>query len=470
MKYQEFLALVTVLTGVDAQAQSIERQRIDGYVPPAGARPIFIGSPSKDLERLFIAEKSGAIRILHRSSGLVNATPVVQVPAANSGESGLLGVAFHPDFDVNRFFYVYYSLNNGRMIRRYRMSEADPDIADPTSATTILFSPVSEVGLHLGGWTAFGPDGELFVSWGNGAIENNSSDITDNLRGKLLRLDVNGPDGLPGTADDDQFPADTNRNYCIPPGNPFIGVEGDDEIWAYGLRNSWRNSFDRLTGEMWVTDVGDGSWEEVNVVAAPPAAAGSNYGYPCFEATRCRLGPPTNCPCLTPSMLFPIHAYDHSFGCAISGGYVYRGCAMPWLYGHYFFADYCRATIWTGRREGNALVDVVDRTEDFWPAAARRNILSFGEDSLGELYICTDGGIFRILPAGAANQCGCGSADFNGDGDFGTDADIDAFFACLAGNCCATCWHTGADFNGDGDTGTDQDIEAFFRVLAGGLC
>jgi hypothetical protein len=144
---------------------------------------------------------------------------------------------------------------------------------------------------------------------------------------------------------------------------------------------------------------------------------------------------------------------------------------MPWLNGLYFFGDYCSGKIWSARYNGTVLTDVTDRTSEFWGTGARPQILSFGQDDKGELYVCAgNNGIYKMVPATFASQCFCGSADFNGDGDFGTDADIEAFFRCLGGDCCATCWSAGADFNGDGDVGTDADIEAFFRVLAGGYC
>jgi glucose/arabinose dehydrogenase len=356
------------------------------------------------------------------------------------------------------------------MIARYRVSASDPNVADPASATTIFFYPGGVSGIHFGGWTAFGPDGKLFVAWGEAGASANAPDITDNPLGKLLRFDVNGPDGAPGTSDDDAFPADANRNYCVPADNPFVGVEGDDEIWAYGLRNPWRNSFDRLTGDLYIADVGAATWEEVNFAPPPPAAPGRNYGWPCMEGFFCAGTSSTNCACNNPSLTPPVYAYGRTLGGAISGGYVYRGCAMPWLSGLYVFGDYVSRRVWTARFNGTALVDVVDRTADVWAGAAGSSIYSFGQDARGELYISSGSAIYKLVPVGAADQCNCGSADYNGDGDYGTDQDIEVFFRCLAGDCPLHCdiWCT--DFNGDGDYGTDQDIEAFFRVLAGGYC
>jgi hypothetical protein len=248
---------------------------------------------------------------------------------------------------------------------------------------------------------------------------------------------------------------------------------GDDEIWLYGLRNPWRNSFDRATGQMYIADVGSGTWEEVSVAPAPPAGGGGNYGWNCMEGFFCTNSQSnTSCACNNATLAPPAHAYLSGGGapeCAISGGYVYRGCAMPWLSGQYLFGDYCSGKVWTSRYDGVGLVDVTDITAQVWSVSPRPLIYSFGEDSAGELYICGGSGIYKLV-GDVSSQCGCGNQDFNGDGDFGTDQDIEAFFACLGGTCCAECWPAGADFNGDGDIGTDQDIEAFFRVLGGGWC
>ncbi len=247
-------------------------------------------------------------------------------------------------------------------------------------------------------------------------------------------------------------------------------------------------------------NVGDSTWEEVDLAPPAPAAPGRNYGYPCMEGAFCEGSTTvTNCPCNNPSLTPPIYAYQHLAGnCAIVGGYVYRGCATPWLAGRYFFGDVCTGRVWSGRSNGTQLLDVVDHTADLWGSpAAGRPINSFGEDARGELYICTTGYIYKIVPAtlpdcndnGIADGCDIADgtshdlnnnnvpdecegfpcdADFNHDGDSGTDADINAFFACLGGNCCPTCGT--ADFNGDGDVGTDADIDSFFRVLGGGPC
>ena len=208
----------------------------------------------------------------------------------------------------------------------------------------------------------------------------------------MLRIDVDG----------DDFPGDNNRNYAIPPDNPFVGVTGDDEIWAYGLRNPWRNAFDRLTGDLWITDVGQNAREEVNF--QPAGVGGMNYGWDCKEGTACSTisGCTTSgCNCNDPTLVDPIHEYNTGLGCAITGGYVYRGCAIPDLNGSYFYADYCVARIWTFRYDGVNVTDFTERTAELAPGGGMsiNLIASFGEDAYGEIYICDRGGeIFKIVP------------------------------------------------------------------------
>ncbi len=466
MRFIAFAALV--LLGSTALAQPVQFQRANAT---AFSRPILITQPAGETARLFVVEQAGVVHIMDAGTGVRHPTPFLTVPGVRSGgESGLLGLAFHPDYAGNGYFFIYYnrvgSPIDSRVIARYRVDPANPDLADPASATVILDYPAGTAN-HNGGWTAFGPDGQLYIAWGDRGASSNAADITDNLLGKLLRLDVDGADGIPGNADDDQFPADPLRNYSIPVDNPYVGIEGDDEIWAHGLRNPWRNSFDRVTGELYIADVGAGRWEEVNHAPAPPGAPGRNYGWPCMEGLVCLSG--STCVCNTPALTAPVHVYSISGTpeCAISGGYVYRGCAIPWLNGLYFFADYCSGRVWTGQTGGGVLTGITDRSAEVLPSP-RPAIYSFGQDSRGEIYLCgANGHIYKLSPTTVESQCGCRSADFDADGDTGTDADIQAFFLCLAGACCPAC---SADFNGDGDMGTDADIEAFFRVLAGGYC
>ncbi len=364
-------------------------------------RPLYVTHAPGDYKRVFIVEQrsgtTGRIKILNLANGVVNATPFLSIsPVSTLSEQGLLGLAFHPNYAANGFFYVFYTepgpFGGTAVIARYTVS-ANPDIADPLSAMPVLrlFEPT---GFHNGGWIAFGADGYLWVAAGDGG-KNNAQTITGSLLGKILRLDVNG----------DDFPADPLRNYAIPPDNPFVGATGDDEIWAYGLRNPWRCSHDRLTGDLWIADVGQSDWEELNFEGAQTSPfVARNYGWMCMEGFHC-TGIPV-CTCNAPELTLPIHEYAHGgspFNCSITGGYVYRGCAIPDLQGWYFFSDYCSARLWSLRYNGTVITDFVDRTAELHPGAPMdiSNVSSFGEDALGELYICdlTGGEVFKIVPA-----------------------------------------------------------------------
>jgi glucose/arabinose dehydrogenase len=498
-----------------ARAQNIATQQITGGL----ATPVWVTAPRGDFTRLFVLEDKirattndpymGRIRIVNIPANTLNPTPfltisgvastVVANPPIYITEQGLLGLAFHPDYLNNGYFYVHHTRGSDSavIIERYRANPpyATSTAADPSSVLTLMTIPHPQTN-HNGGWMAFGPDGYLYFSLGDGGNGNdtgaghsaigNAQDLTSVL-GKILRLDVNGPDGIPGTADD----ADpvTGTPYRTPAGNPFSGAGQRKEIFAYGLRNPWRNSFDRLTGDLWIGDVGQDHREEIDVAFGNPA--GRNYGWKCEEGFSCTALPncPT-CPAIVPGTTQPIADYSHANdallapfnfrGCAIIGGYIYRGCAMPWLHGSYFFTDECTPTFFSFHYDGTAITGLTNRTSQLQPSGSTiSQPVSFGEDAAGEMYIVdqnggtpTAGRIFKIVPAAATPDCHhvCGTADFNCDGDIGTDADIDAFFMCLSGNCPAAPCYNSADFDGDGDVGTDGDIEAFFRVLGGGSC
>ncbi len=395
--------------------------------------PDWITHAPGDYQRIFILEKPGRIRIV--KDGVLLATSFLDINSIVGGgtsvsdERGLLGLAFHPNYDSNGYFYVYYTNNsNNTVVARYTVS-ADPDIADLGSAQQVL-SVVQPQTNHNGGWTAFGPDGYLYISLGDGGGADdddaghtvgvgNGQDITDNLLGKMLRVDING----------DDFPGDSTKNYAIPADNPFVGVTGDDEIWAFGLRNAWRNSFDRVTGDLYIGDVGQNQWEEIDYQPAT-SSGGENYGWRCYEGNHnhnltgdCSLTPFT----------FPIYEYSHSSGCSITGGNVYRGCAIPDLQGTYFFADYCSSTISSFEYDGSTITNFTNRTSELDPpgALAIASIVSFGEDAYGELYIADHSGgeIFKIVP----NVAGGVITDCNGNGQEdacdildGTSADANA--------------------------------------------
>jgi glucose/arabinose dehydrogenase len=383
--------------------------------------PLFVTAPPGDTHRLFIVEQRsgtiGRIKILNLQTGLVNATPFLSVPGVSTGnEQGLLGLAFHPNYAANGYFYIDYTDSSGNtQIKRYTAS-ADPNLADPSSVYSILTiaQPFSN---HNGGWIGFGADSYLYIGSGDGGSEGDPSgrgqDINQ-LLGKMLRIDVNG----------DDFPADPTHNYAIPPTNPFVGVAGADEIWAYGLRNPWRNSFDRLTHDFYIGDVGQNSWEEIDFQPAG-SPGGQNYGWRCYEGNHAY----NTAGCAAPgTMVFPIYEYSHSSGgCSITGGYVYRGGICD-LSGTYFFADYCSNKIWSFRYDGHTLTDFRDRTTQLAPGGGMsiNSITSFGEDARGELYVVDQGGeVFKIVAVGPQK------GDLNNDGvvNFG---DINAFVLALS--------------------------------------
>jgi glucose/arabinose dehydrogenase len=377
------------------------------------SRPVYVTVPAGDTGRLFVVEQhTGRIKILNLDTGTVNPTPFLDIDGLATGnEQGLLGLAFHPDYTSNGFFFVNFTQTDGTTnIRRYRVSGNNPDIADPSTAATVMTyaQPFSN---HNGGWLGFGPDGFLYIAAGDGGSGNDpgnrAQDITDQRLGKILRIDVNG----------DDFPADQTRNYAIPSDNPFVGTTGDDEIWAYGLRNPWRPSFDRLTGDLYIADVGQNQVEEINFQPAS-SRGGENYGWRVMEGTRCNISNDP-LPCNSPSFMPPIHEYTHSGppdgGFSITGGYVYRGPIVP-LQGIYFFADYVSNQIWSFRFDGANKTDFINRTAELSADAGTvRSISSFGEDTLGNLYITNldDGEVFKIV------------CESERSGDFDADCDID---------------------------------------------
>jgi glucose/arabinose dehydrogenase len=350
---------------------------------------IDLNAPDGDPERIFILQRAGRIWIAQ--NGVLQPTPFLDISddVLTGGERGLLGFDFHPLYNQNGFVFVRYNNNAGdTVVERYTVSAGNPNAANPASGFRVLTIPTSNQN-HNGGWIEFGLDGYLYISVGDDVDSDLAQDI-DDLHGKILRIDIDG----------DDFPADSARNYRIPPGNPFAGpgVPGADEIWATGLRNPFRASFDRLTGDMWIGDVGALDWEEVSVQPAT-SLGGENYGWDCMEASLCHDS--GACSCADAGLTPPIFEYDHDTGCAIIGGRVYRGCDIPDLQGAYFCADYCSDTIWSFRYEGGSVVDLQQRQEELDPPGSDSiaSIVGFGEDGRGELYICDLGGqVFKIVP------------------------------------------------------------------------
>lgn len=409
--------------------------------------PVFATYAPGDFSRLFIIEKPGRIRILNLDTGVLSATSFLDINSLVGGgnstndERGLLGLAFHPNYQDNGFFYVDYTNNSSdTTIRRYTVS-ANPDIADAGSGTTLLVidQPFSN---HNGGWIGFGPlDGYLYIGMGDGGSANDpgnrAQDITNQLLGKMLRIDVDGA-----------------APYGIPPSNPFVGLTGDDEIWAYGLRNPWRSSFDRETGDLYIADVGQNAWEEINFQRSA-SPGGLNYGWRCMEGNHCTGL--SGCTCNAASLTDPIHEYFHNQGCSITGGYVYRGCAIPELQGTYFFSDFCSHQIWTFRYVDGAVTEFTNRTAELAPGGGLSInwMSSFGEDALGEIYICDQNGgeVFKIIPQsfagpdcnenGVHDDCDIASGSSPDDNENGVPDECD-------GPVCGDC---PTDSTGDGNTG-----------------
>ena len=314
------------------QAQQIGVEAISsGYT-----KPVAVVNAGDD--RLFIVEQDGYIKILHTNGTVTTFLDIHARVNSTGDEQGLLGLAFHPDYASNGYFYVNYINNSGNTrISRFSVTPGNPELADPLSES-ILLTITQPYSNHNGGNLEFGPDGYLYCGMGDGGSGgdpgNRAQDITSQLLGKMLRIDINS--GTP---------------YGIPPSNPFVGITGDDEIWAYGLRNPWRWSFDRLTGDLWINDVGQDSYEEVDFQPAS-SAGGENYGWRCYEGNH-----EYNFSACSPTTTFtyPIFEYTHGDpdgGYVTTGGYVYRGTAFPGLYGKYIFCDFGTGNWWTTVPDG----------------------------------------------------------------------------------------------------------------------
>ena len=368
------------------------------------SNPVHVTAPPGDRTRLFVVEQTGGIRIIKQGNLLP--TPFLHLgpPALGGtnkisfgGEQGLFSLAFHPQYAQNRAFFVSYTdLAGNSVVERYRADPANPDLALDWTATTILgpvFQPQSN---HNGGALAFGPDGMLYVGMGDGGGDNDqgpghlpggNAQAGSTLLGKILRLDVHLPPPY------------------VPSDNPFVGVPGFlPEIWALGLRNPWRFAFDRATGDLYTGDVGQSAAEEIDF--QPVGQGGLNYGWACMEASQCTgFGA---CTCNAVNLTGPIHEYAHTGGCfSVTGGHVYRGCAMPALQGTYFFADFCLGAVWSLRYSAGNVSEFTNRTNELSAGQGFvGNISCFGEDADGELYM-TDlsGSLLKIVPAAAPSDC-----------------------------------------------------------------
>ncbi len=367
---KKLLFCISIFSSLIGNAQSINLEEfVSGLTSP-------VEITNANDSRLFVVQQNGIIKII-QPNGTINATNFLNISSKINfgGERGLLGLAFHPQYSVNGYFFVYYNNPAGNIIvARYSVSSTDPNVANASSEKILLNIP-KPFANHNGGSIHFAPDGKLWIitgDGGSGGDPNNNAQNKNSLLGKMLRIDVDATDPTP---------------YNIPPDNPFAGagVDGADEIWAYGLRNAWKYSFDLTTGNAMIADVGQENIEEINKM--PITQAGINYGWRCYEGNNAY----NTAGCAAQStMTFPIAVYDHSGNkCSITGGYVYRGTQYPALQWKYFFADYCSTQI--GILDSNNTIT--------WTSAySGNNFSTFGQDSQKELYVAAvnSGKIFKI--------------------------------------------------------------------------
>ncbi len=383
------LVLLTLLL-IDGQERETQAASEEEDLPPVAAVDAFAGH-SFDLpadiahagdDRLFVVGQRGVISVLDGRGSMATRKVFLDIRdrVAYGGEMGLLGLAFHPQYTENGYFFVNYTIMANEkphtLIARFQVS-ADPDLADPNSEL-ILLQIEQPYTNHNGGALKFGPDGLLYIALGDGGDAGDPDNLAQDessLLGKMLRIDVDNP--APG------------QNYGIPANNPFIGQPARDEIWALGLRNPWRFSFDRQTGDLYIGDVGQNSWEEINFQPAE-SAGGENYGWRLKEGTSC-FNPAQNCD--PGGLTDPVYEYSHDVGCSVTGGYVYRGSEIPALQGSYVYADFCSGAVSALRRDGQGIWQVRPLTD------AGEFVSTFGEDNNGEIYLALrqEGRIMRLM-------------------------------------------------------------------------
>ena len=351
-------------------------------------RPLWAGTPKGVTDKLWVMEQAGRVWIVDAKSGEREAQPFLDVHddvSRKGSEEGLLGLAFSPDFDKSGRFYVDYT-DKQMQTRIVRFTSQDRKTTDHSTAEELLVYP-SEFENHNGGWLGFGPDNMLYIGNGDGGAGNDPNkhgQALDTMLAKILRIDVS-----------------PQKGYKVPASNPFVGTAGaKPEIWAYGLRNPWRCSFDRETGDFWIGDVGQNNWEEIDYMPKGKGA-GANYGWSLREGDKetpekSRGGP------APAGAIEPVHVYKHGMGeregLSVTGGYVYRGPVKE-LQGRYVFGDYQNPRIWSFVMKGNKATDFTDHTKDLQPAGGRINLISsFAEDGAGNLYIVDhSGSIYRIV-------------------------------------------------------------------------
>jgi glucose/arabinose dehydrogenase len=370
-----FVAIFSVILLANANAS--RAQSLRSLIPYASGLTTPVCITNAGDERLFVVDQHGYVVVLN-SVGIADALPFLDIHdrVVYGGERGLLGIAFHPEYSKNGYFYVnYVGAGDSTHISRFKVSSENADLADAKSEKKLI-SVAQPFSNHNGGDLHFGADGYLYIGMGDGGSGGDPGNRAQNMKsffGKLLRIDVNNP------------PPDT-----IPDSKPFINnPEVLPEIWATGLRNPWRFSFDRFTHDLWIADVGQNKYEEINFQPAADSG-GENYGWKCYEGNEVYSA--NTC---SPSAMLtsPVYTYLHGSDCSVTGGYVYRGSASSPFYGHYFFADYCSDKIWTLHQENGNWVK-----EDFGQFSGN-NFSTFGEDASGELYIAgvNSGKIYKVV-------------------------------------------------------------------------
>ncbi len=493
-------AIVAVASGVWC-AQAVAQDMKSTRIVQGLSQPVYLTWAPGDPYRIYIVEKAGRIKVIDLRDPSTGAIVFLDIDSRVFGsglgltdEGGLLGLAFDPDYSSSGHFYVNYINNSGDTVIA-RLSRLTPDSADadPLHEHVVLtFDQPNDH--HFGGWMGFGPDGYLYVTVGDGGPggdpQNRAQTLDGNLHGKVLRID-------PGA---DDFPEEPSRNYSIPATNPFVNAPGDDEIWAYGLRNPWRASIDRDSGDLYIVDVGQSLIEEINVQPAESGGA-ENYGWRCYEGDQPYNT--TGCPprALMTEPLLVMRHDEAPFPCALTGGYVYRGAAIPAIQGLYFFADFCIGRIWTARYtdEGApSLIDLTDRTTELTPEVGGISLVSsMGEDFFGEIYIvtlgATSGEVYKVVPAAAPPDCNANNipdaleiaegleADVNGNGIPDScgpcpgDADGDRFVSFQDIVTTLAYWgssYPGSTGLGDSDDDGDADFADVLRTISnwGGDC
>lgn len=353
--------------------EAVSEISLENAFPNLGfSKPLDLQSPSDGTNRIFVVEQNGRIHVFENDPSVSTSDAFLDINSsvASSGELGLLGLAFHPNYRENGLFYVFYTPSNDlAVVSRFQVSDSNSNLADVNSEQIILRIPQPFTN-HNGGQLAFGPDGFLYISSGDGGAAGDPEGYAQNLNtllGKILRIDVDT--------------IDIGLEYGIPSDNPFANqTNARGEIYAYGLRNPWRMSFDSQTGDLWVGDVGQGKLEEIDLITL-----GGNYGWKIFEGTDCFSGD-----CNTTGLIAPVFEYNHDEGDqSITGGYVYRGTTLNSLGGLYIYSDFASGRIWALNTDGSSNTLIVE---------SGFNIAAFGTDNDNELYVCSfDGQIYKMV-------------------------------------------------------------------------